>query len=174
MIKNTRGFTLVEVLLVVGVIAVLAVITVISYNGTQARARDAKRKTDITAIAKALELYYDDNGQYPPSANGSTMISSSWSLSADASWTPFGNIMNGAIDSLPVDPRNNGGPLWAGNYGYAYFTGGYCGKTSQQWYLLVYRYESAPKEQTTDGTCATNPLGESYYASGASFYRSLK
>ena len=83
--------------------------------------------------------------------------------------------MTGTIDSLPVDPRNSAGnPLAAGNYGYAYFTGGYCGKAAGQWYLLIYRMETIAKERFTDGLCTVNPLGDSYYTGGNSYYRVVR
>jgi prepilin-type N-terminal cleavage/methylation domain-containing protein len=56
------GFTLVELLIVIVVIAILAAITVVAYNGVQQRARDSRRKSDVGAIAKALILYQVDNG----------------------------------------------------------------------------------------------------------------
>ena len=188
MIKNTRGFTLVEVLIVIGVIAVLAGITVISYNGTQARARDAKRKTDITSIAKAMELYYDDNGRYPP-ATGSTAINASWAASIDPSWTTLNNLMVGAnaIDSLPVDPRNSptGSSVLTSNksnQSYAIYVNAsnYCGSEVGQMYFILYRLESGPKEGKSDGrpcnlSVNTTDLGPNYgIAYGVSYYRVVR
>jgi len=63
--KSKSGFTIIELLVVVVVIGILAGITLVAYNGTQARSRDARRKTDVANIIKAMELYYSDNGQYP-------------------------------------------------------------------------------------------------------------
>jgi len=53
---NKRGFTIVELLIVIVVIAILASISVVAYNGIQTRARDSQRSSDISAIKKALEL----------------------------------------------------------------------------------------------------------------------
>lgn len=178
--KSSRGFTLVELVIVVAVIIILAAMTISVYSGAQARSRDAKRKADIANIAKALELYYDDNGEYPNAANNGTLISSSWSVSKDSvSWPAFSSFLTApsaktgtaATDSVPADPTNNGSPLISGQYSYAYFTGGFCGKPARQWYILVYRYEVSQKEQFTDGDCSTNPLGDSYFNNGASYYR---
>jgi prepilin-type N-terminal cleavage/methylation domain-containing protein len=55
--KTTSGFTIVELLVVIVVIAILAAITIVAYNGIQARARDTQRIQDIKTIAKAHELY---------------------------------------------------------------------------------------------------------------------
>lgn len=176
--KNTIGFTIVELIIVIVVIGILAAITIVSYSSAQGRSRDTQRQTDIQNIAKALELYYADNGYYPlPTAPGSTpsIINASWYSSPDASWAAFANDLTGNIDNLPTDPSNPSRAPWAaGGYSYAYYTGGYCGNTRGQWYLLVYRLETKPKEQETVGDCTTNPLGESYFNAGASFYRFVR
>lgn len=65
------GFTIVELLIVIVVIAVLAAITIVAFNGMQARARDAARIDKIKHIAKAIELYKIDNGRYPAIQDGS-------------------------------------------------------------------------------------------------------
>lgn len=66
----SRGFTIVELLIVIVVIAILAAISIVSYNGIQQRARDSGRKTDITAVQNALGLYYIDNNGYPACNGG--------------------------------------------------------------------------------------------------------
>ncbi len=59
------GFTIVELLIVIVVIAVLASITVVAFNGVQARSRDSHRVSDIKQVHKALEVFYATNGYYP-------------------------------------------------------------------------------------------------------------
>lgn len=51
-----RGFTLIELLVVVGIISILSVIGISVYGGARYRANDARRRLDIDAIAKALEV----------------------------------------------------------------------------------------------------------------------
>lgn len=67
---KSRGFTIVELLIVIVVIAILASITIVAYNGIQQNARDSGRKSDIAAIAKALKMYAADNGNYIGSGSG--------------------------------------------------------------------------------------------------------
>ena len=63
---NTRGFTLVELLVAVGIIGVLASVSIVSINSVRAKARDAKRVADVKTLQNALETYASDNsGQYP-------------------------------------------------------------------------------------------------------------
>lgn len=63
-----HGFTIVELLIVVVVIAVLAAITVIAYNGIQGRANDAVVQSDLKASYSKLLQYQVDNGSFPPAS----------------------------------------------------------------------------------------------------------
>lgn len=60
-----RGFTIVELLIVVVVIAILATIVLVSYRGVTARAKDAKIQSEIKQIDDNLRAYYLTNGEYP-------------------------------------------------------------------------------------------------------------
>lgn len=62
---NSRGFTLIELILVITIIGILATITAIGFSGYQSDGRDARRATSASAITEALEKYYDKNGEYP-------------------------------------------------------------------------------------------------------------
>lgn len=63
--KSTKGFTLVELLVVVTIISILASLSVASVNIARQRARDAKRRADISQVQLALYFYFDDNMQFP-------------------------------------------------------------------------------------------------------------
>lgn len=67
--KNNRGFTIVELLIVIVVIGILAALVIVTYNGIQQKARDTERKTDIVALASHLEAYNATAGKYPTLAN---------------------------------------------------------------------------------------------------------
>lgn len=85
--KSSKGFTLVELLVVVSIISILSVIGIIVYNNVQKNARDARRKSDIDAIVKAMETHFGEceAGKY---------------CSLQNSW--FNN-------GVPRDPINGGG-----------------------------------------------------------------
>lgn len=62
--SRSKGFTLVELLIVVAIVAILSVIGVTVYTGIQKNARNSAKKADIDAIAKAYEVKYDSSGNY--------------------------------------------------------------------------------------------------------------
>ena len=62
-----KGFTLIELLVVIAILGMLATIGMGSFRSSQIKGRDAQRKSDLGQIQKALEMYYNDYGQYPSS-----------------------------------------------------------------------------------------------------------
>lgn len=60
-----KGFTIVEVLLVVVVVGILAGIILVAYNGVQDRSRASVAQTDLNGAKKRLGLYQARNGKYP-------------------------------------------------------------------------------------------------------------
>lgn len=70
-LKNERGLTLIEIMLVVIILGVLVALVVPQFSGRTEQARRAAANADINAnIATALELYYMDNGVYPTTEQG--------------------------------------------------------------------------------------------------------
>lgn len=104
------GFTLVEILIVIAIIGILTSIGLQSFNSSQMKSRDAKRKAHLQQISNALELYYNDKGQYPAdNGSGSIMgcgagaiVACTWGTSA------FSNTTTGTIYmvKLPTDPHS--------------------------------------------------------------------
>lgn len=61
------GFTIVELLIVVVVIAILAAITIVGYTGIQNQTHDSAIKSDLNTVKKKIDLYVVDNGRVPNS-----------------------------------------------------------------------------------------------------------
>jgi len=69
-----KGFTLVELLVVISIIATLTAILLPNFMGARERARDAQKIQDAFAIKNALRMYYNDNQAYPiPVGTGNTI-----------------------------------------------------------------------------------------------------
>lgn len=62
---RVRGFTIVELLIVIVVIAILAAISVVAFNGVQDRTYATKAASAIDGFVKTLEMYRTDHGEYP-------------------------------------------------------------------------------------------------------------
>lgn len=100
------GFTLIEILVVMVILGILATIGLGSFQSSQQKARDGKRKSDLRQITTALEAYYNDTGAYPVADNG--RIAGCGSGVA----CPWGNAFidaNGTVYmvELPADPATN-------------------------------------------------------------------
>ena len=72
---HCAGFTLIELLVVIAIIGILASVVLASLQSTRERSRDALRKTQLSEIAKAIEMYHSDNGHYPRTSGWCTQIS---------------------------------------------------------------------------------------------------
>ena len=62
---NKNGFTLIELLVVISIIGFLAVASVVMFDNTRMKGRDAQRIANISQISKALDLYYDKYSHWP-------------------------------------------------------------------------------------------------------------
>jgi prepilin-type N-terminal cleavage/methylation domain-containing protein len=76
--KKQGGFTIVELLIVIVVIAILAAITIVAYNGIQNRAKNQQMATAVGAYYKAMQLFStDNNGGYPSSSSSAGCLGNS-------------------------------------------------------------------------------------------------
>lgn len=104
------GFTLVELLVVISIIALLSVVGAIVYSTVLKQGRDSKRQSDLNAIQSALEQYYSDHLYYPPYVNGTDMLCEQSTLNGYYIDTPIGCSLKDTtgnktyINKIPKDP----------------------------------------------------------------------
>lgn len=60
-----KGFTLIELVIVISIIAILSTMAFFGFSKAQASARDASRSQSMNGVRSALERYYADNNSYP-------------------------------------------------------------------------------------------------------------
>lgn len=87
-----RGFTLIELMVVITLIAILSTIALFGIGKVQASARDVKRSSTMNGIQTALERYYADNQQYP-TGGFQAMVGTL--------------VTGGYLASVPKDPAGN-------------------------------------------------------------------
>src|SRR5258706_14024719 len=104
--KN-RGFTLIEVLVVVAILGILAAIVVPQIMNRPDEAKRVAAKADIGAIVQALKLYRLDNGFYPATDQGlAALVQRPTTPPVPGNWK-----QGGYLERLPKDP-------WGGDYQY--------------------------------------------------------
>lgn len=84
--RSSRGFTLLELLVVIGIVGVIMALATVAYSTTQISGRNARRKQDLVAIQNALEQYYSQNSfRYPDGSCtvASTYLRSAWPVDPD-------------------------------------------------------------------------------------------
>jgi prepilin-type N-terminal cleavage/methylation domain-containing protein len=108
-----QGFTLIEILIVVAIIAILASVVLVGLGPTQQSGRDARRLSDLREVQTGLELYYGKCGYYP-GASAASGCPTSWTAATYAGL--YGtNGQDGVlgmsgigVSSVPTDPSANG------------------------------------------------------------------
>jgi len=113
-IKIIKGFTLIEILIVVAIIAILASIVIVGLGPAQQSGRDARRVADLQSMRNGLQLYYNKCGFYPGTSScGVSSPGNSWSAFKE---TLAGSGIGLSASNLPSDPSSNR------SYAYGYST----------------------------------------------------
>lgn len=92
--QNQKGFTIVELLIVIVVIAILAAISIVAFTGIQQRGRDSGRASDVSNIVKALTAYVTDEPGAPNNGGGGV-----WPADAAAAVTALNNYSAANLSS---------------------------------------------------------------------------
>ena len=100
---GSSGFTLIEVMIVVVILAILAAVIVPRLMGRPEEAKRTKAQVDIKAIEAALNLYKLDNGFYPTTDQGlQALVTKPEAGNVPRRWNP-----DGYLETVPVDPWGN-------------------------------------------------------------------
>lgn len=115
--KNARacrqtGFTLVELLISISIIAILSVVLSVSFSKAQKNARDQRRIDDLKAIQNAAEQMIFLSGTYPVSINSYKSTSPAWKVGSQI-----------ILQSYPEDPKNTDNFVYTAN---GISASGYC------------------------------------------------
>ncbi len=90
--RGVGGFTLIELLVVLSIIVILASLGMAQYGNAVTRTREATLKEDLFRMRDAVDQYYADKGQYPPSLE--TLVT------------------DGYLRAVPKDPFTNSADTW--------------------------------------------------------------
>lgn len=89
---NAKGFTLIELMIVVSIVGILATIAVPSYQSSLIKARETVLRQDLFTLRELLDHHRVDKGKYPPALDGL--------------------ITAGYLRALPKDPFTNSSSSW--------------------------------------------------------------
>ncbi len=113
--RQTSGFTVIELAVMIVVIGILATIVLVAYGRVQAEARDTKRKTDTEIFINEMEKYYDQHGEYPTGCSSYTVAFAASCEAGGATTTSGDKIYRASLLSdiktmLPNVPDTFGDP----------------------------------------------------------------
>ena len=137
--QSRQGFTLIELLVVISIIGILSTLAVVSLNDARAKARDAKRISDIKQVQTALELFLADRNGYPLGndlvlgAGGGASLSQTGGFAATVAGTTY-------MGKVPSNPAPNGV-----DYKYTAYTSAaktsVCSTVPCAWYEISFQLE---------------------------------
>jgi prepilin-type N-terminal cleavage/methylation domain-containing protein len=159
-----RGFSLVEVVVVLSILAILAGALVPRVSNRMALSRDMRRLADIETIKAAIERYCAEHGSPPPAQENASY--GEWDVSQDGAFIPE-LVQRGYLKETPVDPLNDE----TYNYRYFVYPAGTAGcKATRPFYVIGIRtFETADFALRNKGgfQCAARNWGDEFaYVTG--------
>lgn len=149
---NQKGFTLVELLIVVAIIAILSTLLMVNFIGIRQRARDAERKSSLRQIQSAFELYRADQNSYP-TALGTCIGVPDCTNTANAIY----------MKNVPTDPN---GSSWYNSGNYYYYTP----DSGGTYYLVACLENTSDKDQNATATLPSGISGSPGNCSSNFYY----
>ena len=156
------AFTLIELLVVITIIGILAAMAMVSYGGTQERARDSRRKSDLDAIKKALELAKQDStgAYYYPKCNVlSGYVVGDLDICFLDNAITLPDLASTYINSVPLDIKVNKGYIYipSNSSGHNCTTDGDC--TTYTLVACLENKNDTQKDQSTSTLCLWGSIG---------------
>ena len=145
MVRRT-GFTVIELLVVLLIIALLAAIALVFFSPSQAKSRDSRREEDIKSIQNALNLYINQKNIYPICVEEAVIDGNADCLSSVL-------LSEGTIKAMPVDPKFKGAGVCGDPNSFVY-----CYQSSNGIsYTLRYKLETNSVHGKSAGWQSINP-----------------
>ena len=166
--KTQRGFTLIELMVVVAIIGLMTAAIAVNTSAARVQSRDAKRKTDAANIAATLEVYYSEKRQYPGAAllpDGTanpapiTSLAGSWDKLKAAVYPTY-------VSSWPVDPMGTDGTFGTGYVYQTNPTGLPTGMASGSLFIIDVPLEEKTESDVSTTTNCADPSNILYYTTG--------
>lgn len=142
--KKTRGFTLVELLIVIAIIGLLASITLMGLNSAKIRAKDARTKGDVSQIVKAIGMYRAENNSYPTSSGTWKCLKPDGTMCWRTTYWGDTTIVNALAPYIPNIPKTqaNSGCFLFDSYLYNNNSAGFGGYPAGAY--IIWAKESGP------------------------------
>lgn len=148
--KLSRGFTLIEVLVVIGILGILATVALVAINPAEAqkKARDTQRLKDVATLQSIIEQFYQDNPGAAAAALTGPKDSSGGLKTCNNNWLgvnmcPYANV-------IPVDPSNRAVSVTDATGAVSSQSAYYYFRTSTAGYKICTYLESASNKAKVD------------------------
>ena len=146
--QTKKGFTIVELIIVIVVLGILATITVVGIGNVQLDARDKRRASSATVLSEAFEKYYDANGEYPscPMITGTSVsVSDAFHVEIGVLKAPQGATSNSIVCADMTDDTSKDAYAYVGDGGSSCMSGASCLK-----YTIKYKEEASGTIKSID------------------------